>query len=122
MWKVPIGIAIFVIICILWMKYTKYRIEPFSSGNTPTDLVKKVKSVNTEISDVLNVATYRSSYEDMILELETWAHNNMLNLLAQGSIGTDTVDKSIDSIRMFNDLHLFKKNLNDTMAVLDKAT
>ena len=33
------------------------------------------------------------------------------------AIGTDTVDKSIDSVRMFNDLHAFKKNLNDTMAV-----
>ena len=122
MWNNILILILFILTCVAWMNYTKYKLEPFTSGNTPKDLAAKIKNMNTEIADILNTTTYRSSYEDMILEVETWAENNMLNLLAQGKIGVDTVDKSIDSIRMFNDLHTFKKNLNDTMAVLDKST
>ena len=118
MWKIVGGIFLFLLVCLLWTKYSKR--EAFTSGNTPKDLFAKVKSINTEISDTLNVSTYRSSYEDIILELETWADNNMLNLLAQG-MGTETVENSIKSVRIFNDLHSFKKNLNDTMSVLDKT-
>jgi hypothetical protein len=121
MWQV-IMVVLFVLTCVAWMNYHKYKLEPFTSGNTPKDLTTKIKNMNTELFDILNVTTYRSSYEDMILELETWANHSMLNLLAQGKIGKDTVDKSIESIRMFNDLHTFKKNLNDTMAVVDKTT
>jgi len=122
MWDTILILVLFILTCVAWMNYKKNKLEPFSSGNTPKDLATKIKSMNTEISDLLNTTTYRSSYEDMILEVETWADNSMLNILAQGKIGVDTVDKSIDSIRMFNDLHTFKKNLNDTMAVLDKST
>jgi len=55
----------------------------------------------------------------MILELEKWSDNSMLNVLAQGKI--KDADTSADSIRLFNDLAVFKKNLNDMMTVLDKS-
>jgi hypothetical protein len=113
------GILAFLMVCIMWTWYNKR--EGFTSGNTPKDTYQKIKDSNNELNDVLNIATYRSSYEDMILELEKWADNSMLNVLAQGKIGKDIADTSSDSIKLFNDLAVFKKNLTDMMTVLDKA-
>ena len=110
-----ISILAFLTVCVLWTRYSK---EGFTSGKTPKDLVSKVKDSNNELNDTLNIATYRSSYEDMITELETWADNSMLNLLAQGKIG---MDDSSDAIRLFNDLAMFKKNIIDLMNVLDQT-
>lgn len=113
------GILAFLMVCIMWTWYNKR--EGFTSGNTPKDTYQKIKDSNNELNDVLNISTYRASYEDMILELEKWADNSMLNVLAQGKIGKDVADTSSDSIKLFNDLAVFKKNLTDMMTVLDKA-
>jgi len=110
-----VGILAFLLVCVVWTKYSK---EGFTSGKTPKDLVTKVNAANTELTDSLNISTYRSSYEDMFLELEKWADNSMLNLIAQGKIG---LGENSESIRSFNDLASFKKNLIDLMNVLDKT-
>ena len=91
--------------------------EGFTSGKTPKDTSVKIQSTNTAFADTLNIATYRTSYESMVNDLEKWADHSMLNVLAQGSIGTDN---STDGIKLFNDLALFKKNINDFMDVLNK--
>jgi len=109
-----VGILVFLLVCVGWTRYSK---EGFTSGKTPKDLVTKITDANTELTDTLNVSTYRSSYEEMITELEKWADNSMLNLLAQGKIG---VGDSSESIRSFNDLAMFKKNVAELMNVLDK--
>ena len=113
-----VGILAFLLVCIGWTWCTK---EGFTSGNTPKDVGLKIKDSNNELADILNISTYRTSYEESILDLETWADNSMINLIAQGKIGTSAVDVSSDSIRLFNDLAIFKKNLIDVMAVLDKT-
>ncbi len=114
--SVLVGILAFLMVCVVWTWYNKQ--EGFTSGNTPKDTHQKIKDYNNELNDVLNIATYRTSYEEMILELEKWADNSMLNVLAQGKIKDDT---SIESVKAFNELAVFKKNLNDMLTVLDKS-
>ena len=109
-----IGILAFLIVCVVWTKYNK---EGFTSGQTPKDTLVKIQSSNTSITDTLNVSTYRTSYEDMITELEKWVDNSMLNILAQGKIG---MDDSSAAIQQFNDLAKFKKNLGEFLPLLDK--
>jgi hypothetical protein len=111
-----VGILAFLLTCVLWMRYSTR--EGFTSGKTPKDLSVKLDNTNNELLDTLNISTYRTSYEEMIAKLETWADNSMLNLLAQGKLG---VDDSSDAVRQFNDLALFKKNLADLINVLDKT-
>ena len=119
--NVLLGIIAFIAFCILWTKYAKPKIESFTSGKTPIDTLANVKSTNSELADMLNKLKYRSSYEDVIVELETWATNSQLGLLAKGVIGVDTLDNSIESVRRFNDLKVFKLNLNDLINVLDAS-
>jgi len=91
--------------------------EGFTSGKTPKDTSTKIQSTNAALADTLNIATYRTSYETMVSDLEKWADQSMLNVLAQGNIGTD---KPTDDIKLFNDLALFKKNVTEFMDTLHK--
>ena len=111
---VLVGILVFLLVCVLWTRISKP--EGFTSGKTPKDLLVKVKDANNELTDTLNITTYRSSYEEMLTELETWADNSMLNIVAQGNV----LDSTTDSVRQFNDLATFKKNVVELMTTLDK--
>jgi len=91
--------------------------EGFTSGKTPKDTSAKIQATNAALADTLNIATYRTSYESMVSDLEKWADQSMLNVLAQGNIGTD---KPTDDIKLFNDLALFKKNVTEFMDTLHK--
>ena len=113
-----IGILAFLIFCVVWMSVKR---EGFKSGSTPKDIQTKIQKMNDELIDELNMSTYRSSYEESILDLEKWADNSMLTIISQGKLGTDSADKNINSIILFNDLAKFKENLNSMMAVLDKT-
>jgi hypothetical protein len=117
--NVVLGILAFIVFCILWTKYAKPKIEPFTSGKTPIDTLANIKSTNSELADMLNKLKYRTSYEDTIVELETWATNSQLSLIAKGVIGVDALDASIEAVRQFNDLKVFKTNLNELINVLD---
>jgi hypothetical protein len=117
--NVLLGILAFIVFCILWTKYAKPKIETFTSGKTPIDNLVNIKSTNSELADMLNKLKYRVSYEDTILELETWATNSQLSLVAKGVIGIDTLANSIEAVRQFNDLKVFKSNLNELINVLD---
>lgn len=115
--SILLGVLAFLLVCVIWTWYNK---EGFTSGNAPKDTLEKIKGSNTELNDTLNISTYRTSYEDIIGELELWADNSMLNLLAQGKIGLDSADKCADAISQFNDLFTFKTNLTNLMTSLDK--
>ena len=91
--------------------------EGFTSGKTPKDTSIKIQAANTTLADTLNITTYRTSYESMVNDLEKWTDQSMLNLLAQGNIGTD---KPSEDIKLFNDLALFKKNITEFMDTLNK--
>jgi hypothetical protein len=53
----------------------------------------------------------------MVNDLEKWTDQSMLNLLAEGKIGTG---KPTEDIKLFNDLALFKKNITEFMDTLHK--
>jgi hypothetical protein len=112
------------LLCILMMVALVYLVwtskEGFTSGKTPKDTLTKIQGTNTTLSDILNVATYRESYEGMVQELDKWADHSMLNLLAQGKIGAEATNTSSDGVKLFNDLALFKKNLAEFIEVVDK--
>ncbi len=112
-----VGILLFLLVCVLWTKYAKGRVEGFASGKTPVDIVQKIKTTNNDLADTLNTLKYRSSYEDIIVESETWATNTQLQLLASGKIGG--VEDASESVRQFNELKTFKTNLTDLMNTLD---
>jgi len=114
-----IGITIFIIICLIWTKYSKTHVEGFASGQTPKDIASKIKTTNNDLSDTLNKSKYRSEYEDIIMESETWATDSQLQLLVSGKIGVLGTDESIEHVRRFNDLKVFKTNLNELMNNLD---
>jgi hypothetical protein len=116
-----IGISLFIVFCMIWTKYAKSKVEGFASGKTPIDIVTKIKTTNNDFADTLNKTKYRSAYEDIIVESETWATDSQLNLLASGVIGVGKLDESIEHVRRFNDLKLFKTNLNDLINLLDST-
>lgn len=102
-------------VALLYLVWTSK--EGFTSGKTPKDTHEKIKASNTALTDNLNVSTYRESYENIIQDLQKWSNHSMLNILAQGKIG---VEKDSESIRLFNDLALFKKNITEFADVVDK--
>ena len=104
------GVALLMVVCVF---YRYMRKETFAAGKTPADILSNVKSLNSELTDNLNINTYRSQYEALILELDTWADLTMLNML------TTNVTTSQASIAQFNALSEFKKTMNDTMTYLD---
>jgi hypothetical protein len=114
-----VGILLFLLVCVLWTKYAKGRVEGFASGKTPTDVVQQIKTTNNDLSDTLNKLKYRSSYEDIIVESETWATDTQLLLLTTGKIGVGPIDECSKSVRQFNDLQVFKTNLTTLMNTLD---
>ena len=115
------SICIFILFCLGWTKYANPKIEGFTSGKTPKDIGDKIKTTNNDLADMLNKIKYRSDYEDIIVNLETWASDTQLSLLINGNIGVDTLDSSIENVRRFNDLKTFKTNLNDLINVLDTS-
>jgi hypothetical protein len=116
-----VGILLFLFVCVLWTKYAKAKVEGFTSGKTPTDIVQKIKTTNNDLADNLNKIKYRSSYEDIIMESETWATDTQLQLLSGGNIGVENIDECIKHVQQFNDLKTFKLNLTDLLNSLDEA-
>ena len=114
-----IGITLFIIICLIWTKYAKTHVEGFVSGGTPKDIVSKIKSTNNDLSDKLNKSKYRNEYEDIITESETWATESQMKLLMNGKIGVTSLTESIEDVRRFNDLKVFRSNLAEMMNILD---
>ena len=108
-------LCIVIMVALLYLVWTTK--EGFTSGKTPKDTAFKIQAANTALSDTLNIATYRTSYESMVNDLEKWTDQSMLNVLAEGKIGTD---KPTEDIKLFNDLALFKKNITEFMDTLHK--
>ena len=117
-WVLYAFIAIFVLKVIWNMKYVK-TYEAFTSEKRPDKSNEKITSKSTEIKDRLNISTYKDNYEDIILGLDHWCDVSMMDILAKGTIGTNEASKCIDEIRMYNDIHDFKQNINQSMKFLD---
>ena len=80
-------LCIVIIVALLYLVWTSK--EGFTSGKTPKDTSTKIQSTNTSIGDILNIASYRTSYESMVQDLGKWADQSMLNIIAQGKIGVE---------------------------------
>lgn len=108
------GVALVVLLCVMYTYSTaRVRVEPFAAGKTPADVLAAIKSANSELTDNLNVNTYRTQYEGIILQMDEWVDLTMLNMLSENMTTTPS------QIAQFNGLAEFKKNINDTMTFLD---
>jgi len=106
---------------VLWnMKYVK-TYEAFTAEQTPKRSYEKIVGKNNELKDNLNLSTHRTHYEDMIIALEDWVNVAMLDLLSKGTIGTQDIQASMKDVRAYNDLVMFKMNLNHSMKFLDDS-
>ena len=92
--------------------------EGFTTGNSPNETLEKLRSVNGNLVSSVNMSVHRDNYEEIVVELETWVNNSMAGILSDGSFdaGTDTAE----TVKTFNDLAQFKKNLNEFVDVIDK--
>jgi len=92
--------------------------EGFTTGNSPNETLEKLRSVNGNLVSSVNMSVHRDNYEEIVVELETWVNNSMAGILSDGSFdaGTDTTE----TVKTFNDLAQFKKNLNEFVDVIDK--
>ena len=81
-----------------------------------------IKESTTRTLDTLLVDKYRSSYEDIIINMNDWCDAQMLKTIVSGELdcknGCD--DKFMKKIHTVNDLGSFKNYLNKSMAFLDK--
>jgi hypothetical protein len=91
--------------------------EGFATGSTPTDIATCVKNANSELLDELNMATYRSNYEDLITQLQTNCDLNMVKLLT--TMCTKDGSTNDTAVEQFNGLSNFKAKLTETMTFLD---
>jgi hypothetical protein len=120
MWERNVLIALFVIVVLL-VAISRYKggaqLEAFKSGDTPKDIASKIASEVSTLQDKLNIASYRSSYEDMLMQSDEWANLTLLDLM----LSSDGSNKGMMRMaRDFNDLCQFKTNLNVAMAFVDK--
>ena len=120
MWERTVLIIVFVLVVtsLAWSRYQSgARLEAFKSGETPKDIAGKIESEVGTLKDKLNIATYRSSYEDMLMQADELANLTLLDLIN----GSDGSTKGMMQVaRDFNELCAFKTNLNVAMAYVDK--
>ena len=102
----------FIFLIFAYYLWTYSKKESFTSGNTPKDMLKKIQGMNTDLVDTLNTSSYRESYESILQELQTWCDHERLYLLTQKI--------TIKSAENFNELSMFKKNLNEFTESIDK--
>lgn len=94
------------------------------SDDTPTEKVASaVKNENNKLEDMMHVDKYRSSYEDIITELEQNCSDWILmgvGLNAEKISKNPFTEESQKLIDAMNKVAEFRKTLNTAMIVLDK--
>ncbi len=115
--NVPVILLVVAGVLVACAGYAKPKVEGFATGFTPTDIATCVKNANSELLDELNMATYRSNYEDLITKLQTNCDLNMVKLLT--TMCTKDGSTNDAAIEQFNGLSDFKAKLTETMTFLD---
>ena len=116
-----IAIAAVLLFCVLYAKSrVNMSVEPFGQGSNPKELNEKLTKILADLKDNVNVGSNKSDLEDLLIKYDDWTGFNMIKVLASDKM-LEPVDKSIEQVRVFNDLCEFKKNLNIAMSFVDKA-
>ena len=107
--------AVVIILSVLWArKQVNINIEPLENNNNTTDALEKISRMATDLQDSLNLTTYHENYQDLIIAQDKYAGLKMIDLLKS----PDKINKNLNEFNAWCD---FKKNLNISMAVLDKS-
>jgi hypothetical protein len=114
MMKILLLVAVVVFLSVLWArKKVNITIEPLENNNA-NDAFDQISRMATDVQDSLNITTYNEKYQDLIIEYDKYAGLKMIDLLK-------SPDKIMKNVNEFNAWCDFKKNLNVSMAVLDKS-
>lgn len=120
-----IVLGIVLLICI-FNKFKKNVIKEGLDNMNSTSVMDKPKAIenNTQdLEDRLLISKYKTSYEDIIIELEKNIELNILKSIFDNSeyLSKDPTSKSnINLIDNINKLNLFLENLNKNILILDK--
>jgi hypothetical protein len=116
MWKkwCVIGAA-FLLACLVYTSVTrKEGMTQAPKAKNPEEVEKAIKAESQQVRDELNLRDYRTNFDEIIMETETWAQRKRLGLLTKPF----TADTKL--VEQFNSLSTFIANLNDAMAWADK--
>ena len=102
---------------VLWTRdRVKINVEALEnkSSITPKEAVVKIEKMVNNVKGPLNLPDNHDTIQDIILQYDSWAGFQMLQIL------TDP-DNMVKNLDQFNSLCTFKANLNVALGVLDKA-
>jgi len=116
-----LAFAVLLLFCVLYAKSrVNISVEPFGQSKNPKEMNLALAKVITELKDGNNLATYKNDYEDLLLNYDIWAGHTLMKILVADKM-IQSVDKSIEQVRVFNDVCEFKRNLNLAMTFVDKT-
>lgn len=117
-WSTVVIVLLFVLMAaVLWTRdRVKINVEALEnkSSVTPKEAVVKVEKMVNNVKGPLNLPDNHDTIQDIILQYDSWAGFQMLQILSDP-------DKMIANLDQFNSLCSFKANLNVALGVLDKA-
>ena len=77
-----------------------------------------IKAANIKFQDTFLISKYRSDYETVILDLDDYINNKMLEISL--NLPLDNADGSREKIKILGDLNNAKLALNNVMKFIDK--
>ena len=117
-WSTLVIVLLFVLMAaVLWTRdRVKINVEALEnkSSITPKEAVVKIEKMVNNVKGPLNLPDNHDTIQDIILQYDSWAGFQMLQIL------TDP-DNMVKNLDQFNSLCTFKANLNVALGVLDKA-
>ena len=117
-WRTLVIVLLFVLMAaVLWTRdRVKINVEALEnkSSITPKEAVVKIEKMVNNVKGPLNLPDNHDTIQDIILQYDSWAGFQMLQIL------TDP-DNMVKNLDQFNSLCTFKANLNVALGVLDKA-
>ena len=117
-WSTVVIVLLFVLMAaVLWTRdRVKINVEPLEnkSSVSPKEAVIKIEKMVNSVKGPLNLSDNHDTMQDIILQYDSWAGFQMLQILSDP-------DKMVKNLDTFNSLCTFKTNLNLALGVLDKA-
>ena len=113
-------------IVILYKLKDACLIKEGLDNNNSTSIIDKPKAIKDKsynLEDKLLISKYKTSYEDIIIELEKNIELHIIKSIIDNSVSLseDATSKSnINLIDNINKLNLFLENLNKNILLLDK--
>jgi len=120
--KLYILLGILLFFCVVYM-YPLNKIEGFNPNMNRTGIPTLIDDNTTTLIDNLLISKYRTTYEEILINLHNQTGLAILNEIVNNSekISKNPTNKdTLEIISNINELEKFKTTLNETMEILDK--